>query len=79
MWRKWVESSEESFEREVRHKEYVQLDLVLAIHAVHAMVGVYEGSCQIGNLVLLLSSCGFIAKSSHHVGAFLTWVYFHRL
>ncbi len=62
---------------EVRHEECASRDSIHAIHAVQAMVGGREGMCQIGNWSQP-SSCGFVEKSSHHVGAFFVQAYFHH-
>ncbi len=78
-WCKLVESLEGSSEGEMRHEEYVQRDLFQVIHVAHVMVGICEGSYQIGKLVPQSSSCRFMAKSSHHVEALLVQAYSHRL
>ncbi len=60
-WCKLVESSEGLSEREVRHEEYVWQDSFQVFHVAQAMVGICEGSYQVGNLVLQLLLCGFVA------------------
>ncbi len=60
MWCKLVKLSEDLPEGGLRHEEYVRQDLAQVIHTAHAMVGMYDGLFQIGNLVLQLSSCGIM-------------------
>ncbi len=61
MWHESVEFLEALLKGGMRHEKYVQWDLVQAICVAHTMVGMYNDLCQIGNLVLQLSLCGFIA------------------
>ncbi len=51
MWRKLLESVEESLEGVWRQEVYVCRDLVQVIHAAHEMVGMLRSSNQHGKLV----------------------------